>query len=61
MPGRLVCHARHGKANLFLAPEDRDEGGRDGGRAPGYWMPSSSTSNTRVLFGGMSGLGLFGP
>ncbi len=26
-----------------------------------YWMPSSSTSNTSVLLGGIFGLGLFGP
>ena len=26
-----------------------------------YWMPSNSTSNTSVLFGGIAGLGLFAP
>jgi hypothetical protein len=26
-----------------------------------YWMPSNATSNTSVLFGGIAGLGLFGP
>ena len=26
-----------------------------------YWMASNSTSNTSVLFGGIVGVGLFGP